>query len=517
VIGSQKPAEPAAEGERVAASAFVTSLAMLAAMAVGGLLAIVVLLKFGKNAETDGFFAAYGVYAVLLALAQNLRASVVARFVEGPSVEQRLNRFLGSALIIVVVVGALLLPLAKPIADLLTGSLPSQSEETAREALLILWIAAGAQFIGALAAAALGIHGDFLVPGLAYVGAGLFAIVFVVGLGDGLGIEAVSIGLAAGSVAALFAMFGRLVQKGHRLRVSEIAEGRRYLKATAVVLVGSVGSVALQLSYVVSLGFASHIGQGSVTLYSYAFFAAALITGASSAPAAIVLAAPLSKSWDRRPESLEPHLLVVFRAGSTLAVPVFAIAAIVGPEVIDWIPSASLTHADANTIVTTFLSLAGLILATIAVPVPGLAAFASSRYLGVAGASAIALAVHVVGTAAVLPLDSLQALAGVASLSTICSLAAIVGLVYGKQWRSPLGMLAHELMRIVLVTLLAFGPVGLVAIALGGAAWSVLAVLAGICLFVPLLRARLPEHWSLLVRLIEAVPGWRATRAPVSP
>ena len=41
-----------------------------------------IVLKFGKNARTDGLFAAYGVYGVLSLIAQSLRITVVARLLE---------------------------------------------------------------------------------------------------------------------------------------------------------------------------------------------------------------------------------------------------------------------------------------------------------------------------------------------------------------------------------------------------------------------------------------------------
>ena len=56
--------------ERVAGSAFVTAAAQVVSMALGAALAVVVVLEFGKNARTDGLFAAYGVYGFVLLVAR---------------------------------------------------------------------------------------------------------------------------------------------------------------------------------------------------------------------------------------------------------------------------------------------------------------------------------------------------------------------------------------------------------------------------------------------------------------
>jgi peptidoglycan biosynthesis protein MviN/MurJ (putative lipid II flippase) len=511
VISSQRPQESGAEGQRVAASAFVTSTAMLAAMATGGLLAIVVLLKFGKNAETDGFFAAYGVYAVLLALAQSLRASAVAKLLEGTSVFESLDRLLGAALIVILATGVLLVGLGNPIADLLTGNLGSDAQGTARTALALLWPAAGAQLVAALAASALGTRGDFALPGFSFVAGGVLAIVLVVTIGGAVGIDSVSIGLAAGSFLTVLLMLWRMARFGYRPSRARLMEGRRAIGTLALVLAGSAGSIGLQISYVASLAFAARTGEGAVTLYSYAFFAASLLMGAVVGPAAIVLAAPLSRTWDRRPESLRPHLLAVFRAALSLVAPVVAVAALVGDELIELVLGSSLNAADADQVVTTFLALGGMIAATLALPVPALAAFARSRYLGVAIVTLVALGVHVVASAIAIDLDGLEALGGAASFGSIFSLVLMLQLVYGWALMEPIGLLLREVARVLLAIAVAFGPPGIVSAVLGGGAWGVPAAAFGAGLYVVLLRGALPQNWELVQRMVEpllrAYPG----------
>lgn len=263
----------------MAGSALVTSLSTIAAMAMGGVLAIVVLLLYGKTSQTDGFFAAYGVYAVIIALAQSLRASAVARLVHG-SLWGNLDRLLGASVLILLATGVVLVGLGDPLADLLTGEDAGTAHDAARAALAILWGAGALQVLAALAAAALGALGEFGLPGAAYVCGGAAAIALVLLLEGALGIDAVATGLVCGSLLTAALMVARLARRGWRPRWSGLRAAPRSLGTMGLVLSGSIGSVALQLTYVVTLAFAARIGEGAVTLYSYSFFAAALLIGA---------------------------------------------------------------------------------------------------------------------------------------------------------------------------------------------------------------------------------------------
>jgi hypothetical protein len=239
-----------------------------------------------------------------------------------------------------------------------------------------------------------------------------------------------------------------------------------------------------------------------VTLYSYAFFAAAILIGAVAGPAAIVLAAPVARTWDRRPESLDPHLLAVFRAGLALIVPVTAAAILVGDEVVELVLGSELSAADADTVVFTFLALSGMVIANLAMPVPGLAAFAASRYLAVGSVAVAGVVVHLVATGlAAAAFDDLESLAAAASISSLAMLAMTLGIVYGRTLGRPLGRLVVELGRVLAVAAVAFGPPGVAAAALGGPGWDVAAAFVGVVLFLVLLRARLPGNWELVLRI----------------
>ena len=211
-----------------------------------------------------------------------------------------------------------------------------------------------------------------------------------------------------------------------------------------VITIGSVGFLISQLAYVVSLGFAARMGTGAVTLYTYAFFTASALIAATAGPVTIVLAAPLSETWDRRRESLEPYLLAVFRSGLTLVVPVLATAAIVGRDLVGAVLGSSLDVSDQRTLVLTFLALSGTIVSSMAAPVPTLAAFAEARYVQLAVISAASMVLHAVLSFVGYRSGHLEALAGAASASSLCSLGLLLVIVYGDRARATALLLLRE-------------------------------------------------------------------------
>jgi len=163
---------------------------------------------------------------------------------------------------------------------------------------------------------------------------------------------------------------------------------------------------------------------------------------------------------------------------------------------------SELSAADADTVVRSFLALFGMVVATLAVAVPGVAAFAASRYLAVGSVAVAGIALHLgVSAAAAAAFDSLESLAAAASVSSVAMLAMTLGVVYGRRLGRPLARLVAELARVVAVAAFAFGPPGIAAAALGGPGFDVAAAVVGAMLFLVVLRARLPRNWELVLRI----------------
>ncbi len=489
----------------VAFSTVLTAGAQVLAMGLGALIALIVLLKFGKTARTDGLFVAYGLYGVVLILAASLRTTVVARLLEGSSLWARLDRFLGAVLLIFLASGVVLVLLGDPVAGLLTGSLGPAAQTTARVALAVLWVAAGAQLVAALAGAALGIKDDFASPGAAYALGGTASIVVLLGTAGALGIDAVPLGVAIGSLVTAAFMLVRLRRLGYRPALAALSPRRTSGRLIVVMVAGAVGAVAAQLTYVVSAVFAAHLRAGAATIFAYANFSAALLIAASSGSAGIVLAARVSERWDGRPEALRPALVAVVRTGSLLVVPALGVAAVGGEEAIRVLLPGALSAADGHELVLTFLALSGAVLGSLAVPVPVLAAFAAGRYGPVAAAAAGAALLHLGLCFVAVRIGGLPVLALVTSISGTVSVGLLLVAVYGRAAGAIGRLVIVEIARVLAVAALCFGPSGLLAAGLGGSGWQLAGAALGTAAFALVVGRLLPEHRALALRFLPSL------------
>jgi peptidoglycan biosynthesis protein MviN/MurJ (putative lipid II flippase) len=487
----------------------VTAGAQLVAMASGTVLAILVVVQFGKGPESDGVFAAYGLYSVLVMLAQSVRVTMVARLIEGGGLWANLDRIVGAMLMGAFASGVVLVGLSGPLADLLVGSLGDVATKTARTALIILWAAASLHLLAATFSAALGALGDFTTPGVAYAGGGIASIAALLALEGALGIDAVATAVALGSVLIFGLVAVRLLGAGYRPHLRALFPSRAAVRAIGQVLLGALGPLLWQVGYVITLAFAARLQPGDITLYSYAFFAATLVVSVSSSAPGIVLAAPLTRTWDGDPRSLEPHERRVVQAGLVIIVPALALGALVGDEVVELLLGGSLGDGDAADVARSFVCLAGVMLASSASIVPGLAAFARGEYVRVAGIGVLALVVQVGLTAALFGAERIWLLAIASSAGALVAPLLLLVLVHGLRDAARVAeLLLREVASLAALAALAFGPLALLAVLAGGsAAAQATAAGLGTVAFVAVLRRWSPSAWALVVSLRRTPAG----------
>ncbi len=494
---------------RLAGNTLVTAVSQVVTMGLGALLALLVLFVFGTTPKTDGLFTAYGVYGVLLMLAQSLRTTIVARLVEAPSLWEAFDRYLGAALALALAAAVPLVVLADPLAHLLTGHATGEAHDAARTGLRLFALAGAAQLLAAIGAAALGALDRFVAVSVAYLAAGAVSIAGVAVLAAPLDVDAVPAAVAVGSLLNAALMARSLLAEGwhpHRRLMGPLgALGRRVW----IMVSGAALYAASQAMFVVSLALAARIGSGAATVYAYAFFAASFVVGASSGSVGIVLAAPLAQGWDRSPSSLTPHLRTIVRLGATLIVPVLGVAAIAGDDLSAAVFGSRLSTADTSALAGSFVGLAGYMLAMLAIMVPLLAAFALSRYPAVAAVSLAALLVHVGLTIAAATTDRLAMLAVAGSASTILMLVGLLALVYGRRAGQPLLAAVIELGPPVFLAVVAYGAAWCLTLTVRTGEAAVAAAAVATVAYWVLVRTRLPGHWELVRRLLAPLAGVR--------
>ncbi|MFN8223062.1 MAG: hypothetical protein U0R50_07380 [Gaiellales bacterium] len=296
----EKPSRTSGLGSLATAAITGVSLVFQSALAV--VVGVILAREFGRNAETDGFFAAYGVF-IVLALAANAIRLVVLPPLARARAENRLAQET-SAWATVLAAGlapllVLVLVLRRPIADFLTGDGPDLSLETAAHVLPIVVVAGVGQIYAGLLASALAALDDYITSAVAFIvssAAGLIAILLLL---DRDGVEAVATGMVVNGLGATAVMATMLF--GRARRASMPASGVRpsgwTLAARVVQAVrGCALPLALQGSYLMCLPLAPHEGVGAVTSFGYAFLGGSAIIAATAASFGLVTAVPLTRA-----------------------------------------------------------------------------------------------------------------------------------------------------------------------------------------------------------------------------
>jgi peptidoglycan biosynthesis protein MviN/MurJ (putative lipid II flippase) len=498
----------------LASSSVWAAVSQVALLGIQGVAALVILLIFGKSADTDAVFAAYGVYGVLVVMCQTLRLTVVARIVESPSPPAALDRFLGAGLGLVAAAGLVQLALGAPLARVLTGDLGPHAVSVARWTLAILWVAFGGQLVAALGAAWLGVRGEFRYTGISYVAGGLVNIGALLALSEPVGILAVATGVALGTLVSAAAIMRQVRREGYRPDARRVLAGAREWRTSVMLVVASAATLLTQANFVISASFAARIGVGAVTIYTTAYFGGALIIALTASAAALVLAAPVAQTWDRDPWGLLPHLRTIVRAGLLIIGPAVAVAALIGDEVLDVLLGSSFSAADADTAVGAFVALSGLFVGVLGMQLPLLAAYAISRYGAAAGLSLIATGVHVVACAIAVKLGTIAWLAAAASVSSLTSMTLILWLVHRGGLPHALAILVRDVAIVAVAAIASFGVPGVVAAALGSGPWDFAAAAAGLAGFALVVVRALPAYAEVALRMLAPVLRPRPANGP---
>src|ERR1051326_3816963 len=111
-------------------SGVVTGASLLAVSGAAAVAGAYLAHKFGRNARTDGFLAAYSVYLVTVLVAQAFRLVIVpdlTRAVRDARLPAEFVSYASALLVLAVPATVVTLVLSHPIGDLLTGTLPPQA------------------------------------------------------------------------------------------------------------------------------------------------------------------------------------------------------------------------------------------------------------------------------------------------------------------------------------------------------------------------------------------------------
>ena len=269
------------------------------------MLGVILSRKFGHGVKTDGFFAAYGPYLALVLVAGSLRVIVLPRFVAAESAG-RLAHEVGAwsaglgVPLAVVVAAALAWP--HGIASLLTSS--PQARDYAAE--LLPWVvpSAVAQIYGGLVASALAALDDYEWAAFGFAAGSIAGVVVTLAL-LGHGIVALGWGLALNGGLSLAIPLVPVLTRGAVGAPDGRVFGRLLELGEGVML-----PVALQGLFLVGLRYASGLGAGRSTTFSYAYLIAAFLVAVTAASVALVATVPFAREGSS-PERVAHHVVSI--------------------------------------------------------------------------------------------------------------------------------------------------------------------------------------------------------------
>ena len=296
-------AKPSARAHRsTLSSGLLTALSIAVVTGLSAAVGIVIAREFGRGVETDGFFAAYGVFIVVVLASQAIRVAVLPPLARARQEGRLAGEVTGFAIALALAAVPLLLLgwlFAPPIADLLTGSGSETAQDVCAHALHWLVPAGVAYLFAGIAASGLAALDDYATAALGYALGGTAALIEIVGRVDDDGIAALWRGVALNGAIALAVPVLGLVIRATRARMPRSAvrpTGARLRSRLAVFATAAALPIALQLLYVVCLPFAGRVEPGAVTSFGYAYLGAASFVSITAFSIGLVSSVPLTRS-----------------------------------------------------------------------------------------------------------------------------------------------------------------------------------------------------------------------------
>jgi hypothetical protein len=276
-----------------AVTGFLTAVSMGVMTCAAAVAGAILARKFGRTSETDGFFAAYAVYVLLTLAATAFRIVVLptlARAAQAGRLAAEATAYAAAFALPMVPLLLLSTFASEPFAGVLTGRPAAQ--HTAAHGLVWLIPAAVAQVYAGLAASSLAALDDYTTSAVAFAVGAIAALAVFVALDDH-GPQALAWGLCAGGFVTLAILAVELLRRRGLGRI----EGVSYhlLGRLGELMQGVALPLALQGLYVIAIRFASELGVGSVTSFSYAYLIAAALVALAASPLSLVSSVPLTR------------------------------------------------------------------------------------------------------------------------------------------------------------------------------------------------------------------------------
>jgi hypothetical protein len=448
----------------VARSGLQTAVSLATVTGLAAVVGVIIAREFGRGAETDGFFAGYGVFIVVVLIATGFRTVALPALARAQADGRLAHETLGWALALAVLgLPALLLGLAAPgwVAGLLTGDLPDAARETAADVLPWMLPAAVCQLYAALAASALAALDDY---GTAAVGFALGSVaglaLILVRVGED-GIVAVAWGMFLNGALALAVPAVALVLRrpSNRLLLGLEGLGGRLLELWRGVALALV----LQVLYVVCLRFAAELDVGDVTSFSYAYLIGAALVAVTASSLSLVSSVPLTRIGLEERGRAEQHVVNTSWLALAVVAGAAGVFALAGEALVEGVLGDAYGGDAGTELGRLVVELAPWMVASIGVSTTFPLLFVAGRTRRLPWLALGALAVHVpivwagkaalglAGIALALAVTTMLVLGGLLLMLSAGALARVAqGLATAAVWSGGLALAAYALLALAL-------------------------------------------------------------------
>jgi hypothetical protein len=459
-------------------SAALTAASLLVVTGFAGIIGVVIAREFGRTEETDGFFAAYGVFIVVALAAQAIRVAVIPALTRAREERRLAGELLGFASALAAVALPLLLAAelgAEPIASLLTGGDSEAARDAAVEALRWMVPAAVAHLFAGLAASGLAALDDYATAAFGYAAGSTAGLALILARVGEDGIEAVAWGMALNGAIALAVPVAVLALRGRsaRMPASAVRPSGQSL-STRLAVFGAAASlpIALQLLYVLCLPFAGRLGIGAVTSFGYAYLAASSIVSVTASSIGLVTSAPLTRAAAGG-TTYARHVVASAWVALTVVAAAVGVFAVTGAGIVEGVLGDAYGDEVGREVARLVVALSPWMVAMVGVTVAFPLAFVASRVRALPWIGLAALPVQLVLAWAGAEALELEGLAFALAVST---LLVLVGLLLQLEALEPaLRGLAAAALALGGVALVSFAPPALVLGSWGAAALGLLA------------------------------------------
>jgi hypothetical protein len=473
---------------------------MLLVSGVAAVIGVVIAREFGSTDETDGFLAAYGMFAVIVIAAQAIRLTILPQLARARQEQRLAGELAGFTLALGVFAVPLLLATllgADQLATVLTGSGSELAQDTAAEALIWMGPGAVAHLFAALAASGLAALDDYGTAAAGYTvgsAAGLALILLRV---EPDGIIAVGWGMALNGTIAMVVALAGLAYKAARTRMPRAAvrpSGAPLRARLGLFAVGSALPLAQQLLYVVCLPCAGRLGTGEPTSFVYAYLGGAALVTITAGSLGIVTSAPLARLGLDAAETAR-HVVATAWLALAVAGAAAGMFALAGGDLVEAVLGGAFggdVGADLGRLV---VAMSPWIVASIGIAVTFPLAFVAARTRGLPW---IALAALVLQVPLAWAGSELLGLDGLALSMGVTTLAILGALLY------ELGAFGETMRRLAVAAAIVGGLVVLAFLLPSLILGSLASALVGVLVYAVLLA---------LLRPPGLVAGWRYLRA----